>query len=60
MPVTHFDPYFNEDEELGAPAPCGKLYPVIGSKGTTNWSKVTCKACLRKKKKLQKDYKDVL
>lgn len=46
----HFDPY--NDGDPSETAPCGTH---IGDEydGTSQWSKVTCKRCLKNKKRLQ-------
>ena len=60
MPVTHFDPYFDEEcLDYDSKTACGVIYPEFDADATSQWSNVTCKRCLKMKSKLQSTYEAI-
>lgn len=54
MPETHFDPYFDDESlDYDSKTPCGVVYAEHDAYGTSAWSEVSCKRCLKTKSKLQ-------
>lgn len=52
MPAIHFDPYFDREDVSESFTMCGVVYSYEDADATLNWSSVTCKRCLRQRKRI--------